>query len=65
MKTWYMYTMFTLGVMAHWCSILGPQNRSWVQTQWNVGETLISILPMACQVGFVIMFPQEKTEINQ
>jgi len=49
--------------MAHWCSILGPQNKSWVQTQWNVGETFVSILPMslgvpmACQVGFVIMFP--------
>jgi hypothetical protein len=62
------YIMLTLGVMAHRCSILGPQNKSWVQTQWNVGETFVSILPMSltwgCQwlvkLGLLLCFPPKK-----
>jgi hypothetical protein len=65
--------MLTLGVMAHWCSILGPQNKSWVQTQWNVGETLVSTLPMSltwgCQwlvkLGLLLCFPKKKNQQNQ
>ncbi len=62
--------MLTLGVMAHRCSILGPQNKSWVQTQWKVGEAFVSILPMSltwgCQwlvkLGLLLCFPPKKKQ---